>query len=255
MNNKGLSLVELLVALAVSALVLTGLAYMLVSVMNIFARTNANVELQNESQAAMNLAIDNVMDANGLCLIEVEDADVGSAPVCVLLGELSISDTDFNSVSFVGDALIWDPSCEEMYLKTFQNITEGALALSGATSRSEAALKAIEEVQKQVLDLPVEDRLPYLMSRNVKEFDLKPASYYVYPPTEQKPDPDNPGSLHTVYYFSSPMILNIRMKFELEYKPGKYYTRDISEEIAIRNRMPNIYLQRIGSSMLNYQCQ
>lgn len=255
MNNKGLSLVELLVALAVSALVLTGLAYMLINVLNIFARTNANVELQNESQAALNLVIDNVMDANGLCMIEADPAGIGSAPVCVLLGELSISDTDFNSVSFVGDALIWDPSTEEMYLSTYRNITEGALTLSGATSRSEAAVKAIEALQKQVLDLPAEDRLPYLMSRNVKEFDIRPASYYVFPPEEQKPDPDNPGSLHTVYCFTSPMILDIQMKFELEYKPGKYYTRDIGEEIAIRNRMPYIYLQRAGGSMLKYQCQ
>lgn len=64
-DNRGLSLVELLVAFAVSAIVLSGLAYLMINVLNIFGRTNVNVELQNESQTAMNLVIDNIMDAGG----------------------------------------------------------------------------------------------------------------------------------------------------------------------------------------------
>ena len=46
-DNRGLSLVELLVAFAVSAIVLSGLAYLMINVLNIFGRTNVNVELQN----------------------------------------------------------------------------------------------------------------------------------------------------------------------------------------------------------------
>ena len=45
-DNRGLSLVELLVAFAVSAIVLSGLAYLMINVLNIFGRTNVNVELQ-----------------------------------------------------------------------------------------------------------------------------------------------------------------------------------------------------------------
>ena len=48
-DNRGLSLVELLVAFAVSAIVLSGLAYLMINVLNLFGRTNVNVELQNES--------------------------------------------------------------------------------------------------------------------------------------------------------------------------------------------------------------
>ncbi len=252
MNNKGLSLVELLVAIAVSMLVLGGLAYMIINVMNMFGRTNANVELQNESQTAMNLVIDNVMDATGICMIEVPAASVGSTPVCLLLGELAISEVDFNSVSFVGDAVIWDPAKKEMYLKTYQNVTEGALSIGGATSESEAAIKAVEEVRDQVLNLTDDDRLPYLMARYVSSFDVKTADYYTFPPSEEKPDPDNPGSTKTVHYYTSPMILQLEMNFEMEYKPGSFYKREIKEEIAVRNRMPYLYMQRVGSGMIKY---
>ena len=113
-DNRGLSLVELLVAFAVSAIVLSGLAYLMINVLNIFGRTNVNVELQNESQTAMNLVIDNIMDAGGLCMIETDHVpvpgDTGNTPACVLLGKLTISDADYESVSFVGDAVIWDPA-------------------------------------------------------------------------------------------------------------------------------------------------
>ena len=255
MNNKGLSLVELLVAISVSMLVLGGFAYMIINVMNMFARTNANVDLQNESQTAMNLVIDNIMDATGVCMIEVPDASVGAAPVCVLLGDLAISDTDYNSVSFVGDAVIWDPAKKEMYLKTYRNITEGALPISGATSESEAAIKAIEEVRDQVLNLPDDSRLQYLMAQYVSGFDVKTADYYTFPASEEKPDPDNPGSTKTVHYYTAPIVLKMQMNFELEYKAGKIYKREIQEEIAIRNRMPYLYMQRVGSSMIKYYNQ
>ncbi len=255
MNNKGLSLVELLVAMAVSMIVLGSLAYMIINVMNMFAKTNANVELQNESQTAINLVIDNVMDAAGICMIEVPEASVGAAPVCILLGDLAISDTDYNSVSFVGDAVIWDPIKKEMYLKTYYNITEGALAISGATSASEAAILAIEEVRDQIISLPDEDRLQYLMAKYVSKFDVKTADYYTFPNTQEKPDPDNPGSTKTVHYYTAPMILELEMNFEMEYKAGKIYKREIREEVAVRNRMPYLYMQRIGGSMIKYYNQ
>lgn len=255
-DNRGLSLVELLVAFAVSAIVLSGLAYLMINVLNIFGRTNVNVELQNESQTAMNLVIDNIMDAGGLCMIETDHVpvpgDTGNTPVCVLLGKLTINDADYESVSFVGDAVIWDPAEEEMYLLTYQNVTEGAITASGAVSKSDAALIAVEEIKKQVLNLSVEDRKPFLMARHVTSFDLRPADYYQFPEPGSKPDPDQPGLSKTVYYYQSPIVLSLHMEFAMEYKAGRELTREMDDDISIRSRIPCIYLQRKGSSMLPY---
>ncbi len=255
-DNRGLSLVELLVAFAVSAIVLSGLAYLMINVLNIFGRTNVNVELQNESQTAMNLVIDNIMGAGGLCMIETDHVpvpgDAGNTPVCVLLGKLTISDADYESVSFVGDAVIWDPAEEEMYLLTYQNMTEGAITASGAVSKSDAALIAVEEIKKQVLNLSVEDRKPFLMARHVTSFDLRPADYYQFPESGSKPDPDQPGLSQTVYYYQSPIVLSLHMEFAMEYKAGRELTREMDDDISIRSRIPCIYLQRRGGSMLPY---
>ena len=231
-------------------------SYLMINVLTIFGRTNVNVELQNESQTAMNLVIDNIMDAGGLCMIETDHVpvpgDAGNTPVCVLLGKLTISDADYESVSFVGDAVIWDPAEEEMYLLTYQNMTEGAITASGAVSKSDAALIAVEEIKKQVLNLSVEDRKPFLMARHVTSFDLRPADYYQFPESGSKPDPDQPGLSQTVYYYQSPIVLSLHMEFAMEYKAGRELTREMDDDISIRSRIPCIYLQRKGSSMLPY---
>ena len=61
-NNKGFSLVELLVALAVSSIVLTALGYMIITGLKLYGRNNAHVEVQSEAQTAMNLILDNIME-------------------------------------------------------------------------------------------------------------------------------------------------------------------------------------------------
>lgn len=258
-DNQGFSLVELLVAFAVSAIVLAGLGMLMINVMNMYARTNANVELQNESQTAMNLVIDNVMDATGLCMIEASAlpiaGDASNQPVCVLLGQLTVNEADYGKCTFVGDAIIWDPQSREVYIKTFRDKTEGELDTAGAASQSEAAIKAVAKVQEQVLSLTKEEKLELLLARHVTVFDLRPSSYYTFPDAETKMDPDNPSGTLGVHYYQNPMVLSLHMEFEMEYQNGKPpLTREMDEDIAIRNRMPYLYLYRKGGSMLKYIC-
>lgn len=259
-GNKGFSLMELLVAFAVSAVVLTGLGLLMFSLLNMSARTNANVELQNESQTAMNLVIDHIMDATGICMIETDAVptagDASNPPVCVLLGNLTIKEEDLNKVTFVGDAVIWDPAAEEMYLRTYADIAEGELDTSGAMSESEAALLAVGRVQHEVLSLSREDRLQYLMARHVTVFDMRPVEYYTFMPPESRPDPDHPGSTKEVHYFKNPFITHLQMEFEMEYQTGRTLNRQMQDEIAVRNRLSYIYLQRKGGSgMIKYYCK
>ena len=65
-----MTLVELLVAFAVSAIILAGLSYIIFSVLQFYGRANANVEIQNESQTSLNLVIDTILSAKGACYIE-----------------------------------------------------------------------------------------------------------------------------------------------------------------------------------------
>ena len=249
MNNKGLSLVELLVAMAVSTLVLVGLAYLMINVLHIFGRTNANVELQNESQTAMNLVIDNIMDARGLCLSETAPEDIGKEAVCILLGEIRAE--SISSVTFTGDAVIWDPAVKEMYLKSY---TAAIIDTTAALSEADAARLAAEEIKESVLALSQKERRTCLMARYVAVFDLKTADYCQFPAPEEIIDPEEPVDSFSedrlelnkkqIDYYKEPIALSLHMEFELEYQNGQKMSREMSEDISLRNRLNHIYLKR-----------
>ena len=97
-----MSLVELLVAFAISSVILAGLTYMMVTSLKLYGRTNANVDAQNEAQTALNLVVDSVMSAKGVCMAETDPARVASYPdeiVCALFGDLKIHDD--NTMEFI----------------------------------------------------------------------------------------------------------------------------------------------------------
>lgn len=203
-DNRGLSLVELLVALGVSMIVMTMLTALIFYVLKASGRTNANVLVQNESQTTTNLVTDEIMDATGLIL---EDAHPGdpAAMRAVLLGTLSV-DTEIATPegSFVGEAIVynptWDPDDEsaqerKLYLISFPasaplSIT-GFTALSnpsGASLRDRteaaAAAKALDIVKTKFGDTPGAEgyldknaRLVYLMGEHVTEFSLYAGNY------------------------------------------------------------------------------
>jgi prepilin-type N-terminal cleavage/methylation domain-containing protein len=243
-NNNGMTLVELLVALAVSSIILTGLSFMLVSVLKLYARTNANVEAQNESQTALNLVIDSVIGAKGVCLQEWDwdsdnvDSDKENNIFCILLGDLTIN-ADGKSAAFKGDAIMWQPSAKEMYLMSFSGDDESSNC--SFSDKAEAPLKAIENA---ISKLPAngEERLPYLMAQNVSSFNIV---------THDSCFKEESGE----YYFENPVVFDISLEIEYTYQYGKEpITRTIEDSAYIRNHLKYVYIQKEGSSMIKYLC-
>lgn len=65
-NNSGVTLVELIVCIAISAIILTMIALIIKTASNSFRRTNEDVNLQMESQIAMNQLSTYIMEASGV---------------------------------------------------------------------------------------------------------------------------------------------------------------------------------------------
>lgn len=231
-NNQGLSLVELLVAFAVSAIVLSGLTYLIVTSLNLYGRTNANVEVQNESQTALNLVMDSALGAKGICFAETDAASVDPASeelLGVMFGELKLNDAD-ESISFTGDVIFWQPNLREMYLMS------GTYSLGKYSSKAEAPSEAWESMKAE---LPTEkaERLPYLMAQNVTGFSLKASDSCFVDVDEET-------------YFENPLVLELSMNFAYEYKEGKFATREIEDNISVRNRLNKVYIQRAGDGSI-----
>ena len=240
-TNAGMTLVELLVAFAVSAVVLAGLSYMLISSLRLYARTNANVEAQNESQTALNLVLDSILAAKGVCLIEEDPAALTGtdALTCALFGEPELHDD--KSMVFTGDAILWQPSFQEMYLLS------GTYSLGNYTTEAEAPLEAISDMKSE-LPADRDDRLPYLMAQNITSFQIKTEeSSFAIPETTPAPGEDV-----SRYYFKNPLILDVSMKVEVTYQNDKTIVREMGDSVAVRNRLNAVYIQREGRGMIKY---
>lgn len=65
-NNKGISLIELVVAIGIMSIVMLIITEMLVNATRFFERQSSNVELQNEAQIVTNYLTEAIMEANGM---------------------------------------------------------------------------------------------------------------------------------------------------------------------------------------------
>lgn len=248
-NDSGMTLVELLVAFAVSAIVLSGLSYIIFSVLQFYGRANANVEIQNESQTSLNLVIDSIIAAKGVCFIEEDSTTVDPEEItCALFGKLDLDDTGMNTMTFTGDAILWQPKYKEMYLMS------GTYDLGSFSSEAAAPLEAITAMKEKKLQADREDRLPYLMAQNVTAFELKVDDSCFVAPISKSEDEMTEEEKKKVgkSYFENPLIIHINMEFEYEYQSGKKITRQIDDNVAVRNRLDNVYIQRKGEYMTKY---
>ncbi len=69
MNNKGFSLIELLVALAISSIIIVLLGSLLLNSMKSYNKQSVGADLQNESQVVVNQMVDSIMEATAIDLV------------------------------------------------------------------------------------------------------------------------------------------------------------------------------------------
>ena len=87
--NKGFSLVEILVALAVGSIVLAAVTMLIIMGVNNYRKETANASAQNEANIAMNQIADNIMEAD--CFTVKENSD-GTTEYIVKYSEETVKD-------------------------------------------------------------------------------------------------------------------------------------------------------------------
>lgn len=262
-DNKGFSLVELLVALAVSSIVLTALGYMIITGLKLYGRNNAHVEVQSEAQTAMNLILDNIMEARGICIV---NPATGDNTDCILLGDIIVEDNMGNyDVYFAGNAIIADldslggngQPIKEMYLVSFPNTdysdsTEHsgyAKLVSGFSpgegKMGEAVNQARIEVRDYVKNTDIKSRTKWLLAHYITgcriEADGIDRNYY-----EETVYYEN-GGAEVNYYYKEPVKIDVKISLEYDYGSGKI-TKALSDSAVIRNRIDNVYVGQNGSA-------
>lgn len=257
MNNKGLSLVELLVALAVSTIIITGIAYLIITSLHLYGKTNANAEIQNEVQTAMNIVVDYVMQSEGICMrIEPSGQNISS----ILLGKLIVQDNGIGGyiAYYHGNAIVYQREDEDtgkfigqMYLLEIPNTDlvksnieiegeEYAKLSEGEPTEERAVQKALEKVENTVIRKTISERTKWLMARFVTACEI-------YPLREEDLKKEtiiySPSDIVENYYFQEPFVLSVDLSFAYPYDK-KMIKRELSDDISVRNRMKKIFIEK-----------
>ena len=111
-DNKGFSLVELLVAITISAIVAGGIGYLLTTSLRMYNKDTVDVTLQQELQIALNQIVDYAMESETI----VADFD-GNPPEYLALGTFeSASGTGVLDKTKLDAQIIWQDG-NKLYLK------------------------------------------------------------------------------------------------------------------------------------------
>lgn len=272
-DNRGLSLVELLVALAVGSIVITALGFLLIMGLRMYGRNAAHTEVQNEAQTTMNLIIDTIMESQGICIV---NPATGVDTECVLLGDLLVEESGSSyDVYFRGNAIVTDinnigadgEAIRRMYLVSFPNDDYGSdaampgyakllnnvskSAASEAEEKGAVALDAWALVRDYTLGLGEDDKTIWLLARyitgcqiEVDRYEGADSDYYVE--TEYYWN----GSSESHYYYEDPITLNITIDLEYDYGSGQV-TRTLEDSAAVRSRLDKVYVGK-GAVMYEY---
>ena len=75
-NNKGFSLVELMIALAISGIVMTALVLLVVQSVNGYGKQTALAQIQSDVDVSLNQISKNVLEADLIKLIKTDDGNI-----------------------------------------------------------------------------------------------------------------------------------------------------------------------------------
>lgn len=240
-NNKGMTLMELLVAFAISSIVLTALSYFIFTAIRMYNKNTASVDLQNEAQTALNQIVDNVMEADGIVLSYDETS---KATECVLLGRMLTAEAGGATVYYyAGNAIVADLTVGELYLASFPNpYVSGALDYTEAAGRTEQGITyakmsadSVSTLAEEVKEYACANRQICLMAQNVKWCSIRETDKMA---EKLYGTPGVAGS------FPLPFALQIELSFEKDYGNGTAY-RACSDKAAVRSRIDNVYINGI----------
>ncbi|MBP3339604.1 MAG: prepilin-type N-terminal cleavage/methylation domain-containing protein [Lachnospiraceae bacterium] len=178
LNDKGFSLVELLVAMAIAAIVSTLIISMMISSTSMFKNENEQIDLQNELQIVQNQLTEKFMEAKAINVVKCGD------DVRIYTGEIDINTNKLLVESEAGK----HTECVITY-------TDGKLYLTGKYM----------------------DSIPdgYLLSENVLDFDIDIATV---PGEEEMivKNEDNSYSTVTRYFYDNPISIKLTLKIGTE---------------------------------------
>ncbi len=227
-DNKGLSLVELIVAVAVGSIIAGAIAALIVISVRMYSKESTNIAGQYEIQTTLNQTVDSAESAQWFALGGVnKNVSTGEA-ICtkyVAFGKLKGAS---GSVVFEGEIFATDyasPSSKfNVYMNRYNSLTIGNVSDSGTKIAAEAANI------KQKKYLLGEGATKYVVALDMG------ANRFV----------DDTTVTGYKGYYENPIIFDIDIKFEKNSMTGKV-NKQARDKVTLRNRIKSpLYIEDKG---------
>ncbi len=212
-DNRGLTLVELLVTLAVSAVLAGAVSALIGYSVSTYNKENVNTEMQYEIQTNVNQIMDAIMSSSGVVIVQAgsntDYAGFGK------FAETRDGDGNVTKVVFTGTVFVMG--------------TNGELYMIKDTAEKTSAFLAVEDVAKKVKSAT--DKKPYLMGRNCKVFKL-----------DVDTNTDTSSCIVTGNKYINPISVDVNLEFEKD-ASGRTINKKVTDEAIMRNKVTaDIYI-------------
>ena len=229
LNNKGLSLVELIVAISIGVIVSGSIAALLVFAIRTYRNESVNTSMQYELQTNLNMMMDEIMGAQSLVVVQNKSSDVTAGNALytkyALFGKFvdDGSKYKFSGVIFASSSKGPDGKYK-IYMDRL-NAVEG-----------DSPIKIAQGCYSTVTTGGTQ----YLLGENATQFVIEPLSL-----DDSKKE------------YTNPISVKVELQFERNGWGSKEYKRHINDIAYLRNRVTDItsaarttdsvYVNKIGT--------
>lgn len=218
-KNKGFSIVELLIAIAIGAIVSGSVASLLLYSMRMYGKQTVDVQMQQEIQTASNFVIDSIMESNSFIISESTDSAGVKRTDVAALGKFEYasasSELKFSGYVFAQNNVDSTTSAGRLYMKKYQN----ELLPSECVNTGEIVPdKVVSNLSNGIVNNA------NLLATSVQVFSLIPAT----------------GSIDaTANTYANPFSVELNLQFAKN-SNGTDVKKELHDTIAIRNTLKPI---------------
>lgn len=266
MNNRGLSLVELIVAISIGVIIAGSITALMSFAIRVFRNESVNASTQYELQTNINMLMDVIMQSSAVVVVQngggesEEEESEGDEPEGE--GHLSVrAQTKYamfgnpNASIIVEDVakkgfkgVIFVPSNSDgdgrfkIYMKEVEaEITETSTLDSIASDQYTDYFGEFETAGHDPND--DEDLLQYLLGENATGFEITvdpnggTEGRCLKKKIKEKPDAGDPDTWIYEYYYVNPIEVGVKLKFEKDGWAGRKYEKQVDDVAYMRNKV------------------
>ncbi len=228
LNDRGLSLVELIIAISIGVIVSGSIAALITFAIRTYRNESVNTAMQYELQSNINMMMDEIMSASALVVVQAgSDPSVTGEPYTqyAMFGN---PNADVGGVKGFG-GVIFVPSSPgsdnkfKIYMKKVEKKGSDYSTLAGLASTESA--------------IPEADAKKYLLGENATQF-------VIIPDPVDTEHPDHVSFDDSKHTYKNPIPVKVELQFERNGWGERKYSKHVSDTAYLRNKVTeSIYVK------------